>query len=174
METSRFCPIMPNNCDYDYDHDDYGSLEPPMTSAEKEMIPKIANKAYSYLVTEEFKVSFIALQCVCLFNPNCEPPTPPPYVTHVTHSTEQHNDLRFVVDYDCPQMMSLGEFVTELRDSNLRTMVIDEVVMFMAIHGWVQLWRTGQKGEIWIGAVDLVVVGGGGIVHTDVGESGDF
>ncbi|WVN85520.1 uncharacterized protein L203_100667 [Cryptococcus depauperatus CBS 7841] len=49
------------------------------------------------------------------------------------------------------RMMSLGDFVAELReDYDLRTVVVDEVLEHMASHGWVQLWRRKGTEETWI------------------------
>lgn len=44
-----------------------------------------------------------------------------------------------------PQTMTLGDFIAELRDLDVGSPVIDEVIIYMAASSWVQLWR--HKGS---------------------------
>ena len=50
-------------------------------------------------------------------------------------------------------MMSLGDFIAELRDYDIRTVVIDEILQFMSSRKWVQLWKRRASEETWISVV---------------------
>lgn len=52
------------------------------------------------------------------------------------------------------QSMELGDFIAELRDMNIRTAVIDEVLEYLTDNGWVSMWQKGSTGETWITALE--------------------
>lgn len=49
--------------------------------------------------------------------------------------------------------MFLGDFIAELREMNVRTAIIDEVLEWMTENGWVHMWRRTSTGETWITAL---------------------
>lgn len=46
--------------------------------------------------------------------------------------------------------MSLGDFIAELRDYDLRTSLIDAILDYMVGSEWAWLWRNRDTGEMWI------------------------
>lgn len=46
--------------------------------------------------------------------------------------------------------MSLGDFIADLRDHDLRTSLIDAILDYMVVNDWVWLWRNRDTGETWI------------------------
>jgi phosphatidylglycerophosphatase A len=54
-------------------------------------------------------------------------------------------------------MMPLGEFIAELRevsDYDIRAVVIDETLAFMASNAWVALWKDRTSDEAWISVIE--------------------
>lgn len=49
-----------------------------------------------------------------------------------------------------PKTMTLGDFIAELRDLDVGSPMIDEVIVYMAASSWVQLWRHKGSDETWI------------------------
>ena len=50
--------------------------------------------------------------------------------------------------------MSLGDFIAELREYDIRAVVIDEVLSYMSTNGWVEIWQARGSGENWISVVE--------------------
>ncbi|GFZ43363.1 hypothetical protein JCM24511_01083 [Saitozyma sp. JCM 24511] len=55
------------------------------------------------------------------------------------------------------KMMPLGEFIDELRevsDYDIRAVVIDETLAYMASNAWVALWKDRTSDEAWISVIE--------------------
>nr|XP_018265022.1 uncharacterized protein I303_03204 [Kwoniella dejecticola CBS 10117]OBR87180.1 hypothetical protein I303_03204 [Kwoniella dejecticola CBS 10117] len=52
------------------------------------------------------------------------------------------------------KMMELGDFIAELRDLDLRTAVIDEILGHVVSNNWVSLWIWKGTEETWISIVE--------------------
>ncbi|WVQ85718.1 hypothetical protein IAT38_007884 [Cryptococcus sp. DSM 104549] len=83
------------------------------------------------------------------------PPSPPPTdEERMSVPTLAEGAFELLGGQEC-KMMSLGDFIAELReDFDLRTVVIDEVLEHMTLHGWVQLWKHKGTEETWISVVE--------------------
>lgn len=46
--------------------------------------------------------------------------------------------------------MSLGDFIADLREYDIRTALIDAILDYMVVNDWVWLWRHRDTGETWI------------------------
>ena len=46
--------------------------------------------------------------------------------------------------------MSLGDFIADMRDYDLRTSLIDAVLDYMVVNEWAWIWRNRDTGETWI------------------------
>lgn len=55
------------------------------------------------------------------------------------------------------QSMSLGDFIADMREYDIRTALIDAVLDYMVANHWVWLWRNRDTGETWISVYDSVL-----------------
>jgi hypothetical protein len=51
-------------------------------------------------------------------------------------------------------MMPLGDFIAELRDYDVRSVVIDEILQYMIGNRWVALWKERGSDEAWISIIE--------------------
>ncbi|ODN84053.1 hypothetical protein, variant 2 [Cryptococcus amylolentus CBS 6039] len=85
------------------------------------------------------------------FENNSPPPSPPPTAEERLSVPMLADEAIRLLRKQDAKMMSLGDFIAELReDYDLRTVVVDEVLEFMTANGWVQLWKRKGKEETWI------------------------
>nr|XP_031859401.1 uncharacterized protein CI109_005243 [Kwoniella shandongensis]KAA5526473.1 hypothetical protein CI109_005243 [Kwoniella shandongensis] len=50
--------------------------------------------------------------------------------------------------------MTLGEFAAELRDLNLRSSVIDDIITYMSTNGWAHTWKNEEDDDTWISVAE--------------------
>jgi len=48
------------------------------------------------------------------------------------------------------QMMFLGDFIAELREFDVRSLVLDEILQYMTSNKWVVMWKRKGTDETWI------------------------
>lgn len=65
--------------------------------------------------------------------------------------------------------MSLGDFIAELRDYDLRTSLIDAILDYMVLSEWVWLWKNRGTGETWISVYETPA-----LMNDEDGDEDDY
>ncbi|KAK6907662.1 hypothetical protein V866_003518 [Kwoniella sp. B9012] len=82
------------------------------------------------------------------------PPSPPATEEERESIPSLAQDAYELLGQQESKMMELGDFIAELRDLDLRTAVIDEILDYMTSNSWVQLWNWKGTEETWISIVE--------------------
>ncbi|WWC68324.1 uncharacterized protein I206_102249 [Kwoniella pini CBS 10737] len=81
-------------------------------------------------------------------------PSPPTTTEEKESIPSLAQDAYSLLSEQDAKMMELGDFIAELRDLDLRTAVIDEILGYMVSNNWVQLWIWKGTEETWINIVE--------------------
>ncbi|WWC88188.1 uncharacterized protein L201_003093 [Kwoniella dendrophila CBS 6074] len=88
------------------------------------------------------------------YNTYGSPPSPPATAEENERIPSLAQEAYGLLSQQDNKMMELGDFIAELRDLDLRTALIDEILSYMTSNSWVQLWKWKGTEETWISIVD--------------------